>query len=725
MNYIAHSQNSEGQVQTIKEHASGVGELMRQFALTEDFADLYEYCGMIHDMGKYNEAFQSYILGNTSDRIKHAIYGALFAFDNHQIEIALPVYGHHRGLPNVTEMNQLIKAERNTNLAIYESICNKLSAEYNGHFFNQDDKSFREIPTILQKELFVRLLYSALVDADCLDTERHFDKNEFDARHAPQLDADKLLCKLQLKFASLKSKSKNSDLMINTLRDEVRLFAESKASLPQGFFALTLPTGLGKTLCSINWALHHAMMHKNVKRIIFVLPFISIIDQTADELKSIFNDEATEYVLEHHSNIIYTNETNEEYNPKQLATENWDYPIIVTTSVQFFESLFSNRKSKCRKLHNIQDSIIIFDEIQTLPLSMTEPTLIMLNNLQQLCRCSILFCTATQPDFSSRIGFNGIENIETLVENPQRIFEQTRRVTYCPIENYQEVTLSELADIVIGNNKSALVVFNTKKKARLFFEELKNRHFNYKLIHLSTAMCPIHRKMVINDIREALRNNEYVIVSSTQLIEAGVDMDFPSVYRELAPLESIIQSAGRCNREGKLKDENGDNIYGDVFLFALTETGQPSAQYRSWSEFANLMYKGKEDKLYTHDFYAEYYRKLVDFAGRTNKQNITKSRERLLFEDVAEQYKLIDNSAQAVFVYNFNDESKTLYYRIKDKEYLTKTERQLVAQYSVQLYNIEKCSHFWGTETCGIYVWHGEYDEKLGLKQSGDMNLII
>lgn len=720
--YIAHSENSKGIKQTMKGHCLGVAEFMKEFALSESFANLYSFCGLIHDIGKYSDDFQKHIAGE-NNKVKHSIYGAIYAKDKSLFEIAIPVFGHHAGLPNRPEMLEDIKVEQNESKK-YDTICKAWMNDFGCQIIVPNDKSFQNLTDILQKELFVRMLYSALVDADSLDTERHFLECKYANRESLPFESDKLLVKLQ---KELKGLEKDPTKKINKLRNEVRLFAESKANLPQGCFSLTLPTGLGKTLCSINWALHHAKYHPNIKRIIIVLPFINIIDQTADKLKGIFNGDEKDYVLEHHSNVIYTDdEDRDEYDPKQLATENWDYPIIITTSVQFFESLFSNKRSACRKLHNIQDSIIIFDEIQTLPLNVTEPTLIMLDNLQHLCRCSLLFCTATQPDFQTRKGFSGINHIESLVEDTERIFNETRRVTYHPIDGYNEIPISKLADIVIKNQKSALVVFNTKKKARLFFDEMKGCD-EYKLFHLSTNMCPAHRKETIKNIREALKNEGQIIVSSTQLIEAGVDMDFPTVYRELAPLESIIQSAGRCNREGGLKDEAGNLINGDVYLFSLTESGQPSKQYRSWSEFANLLYKGNEERLYTHDFYSFYYRELVKNYAETDKLHITEDRKKLYFQTVADKYKIIDKDTQSLFVYDFSNESKELYFQLKDKEYLTKQERQKISQYCVQVYKkfVDDNGSYIGSEQCGILVWHGSYSKDFGLPFNEEFNTFI
>lgn len=621
-----------------------------------------------------------------------------------------------------------IKAELITNKAYFDAIYKHWCDDNDKQLKVPDDELFRSLPDILQKECFVRMLYSALVDADSLDTERHFAKEKFKLRKSVVLEPNALSAKLGQEFMKFEQDPEKKNLPINQLRNKVRLYAESKANLPQGFYSLTLPTGLGKTLCSINWALAHAQCHKNIRRIIIVLPFVSIIDQTAGKLKEIFNDEKNDFVLEHHSNVIYAeNEEKEEYNPKLLATENWDYPIIVTTNVQFFESLFSNKRSDCRKLHNIQDAVIIFDEIQTLPMCITEPTLTMLDNLQQLCRCSILFCTATQPDFATREGFRGLNHIESLVENPGMLFEQTRRVTYHPVNDYNEVSISELADTVIRNKQSALVVFNTKKKARIFFEEIKGGQAFKHYFHLSTSMCPDHRKSVLKEIQEVLKKNETVIVCSTQLIEAGVDLDFPSVYREIAPLESIIQSAGRCNREGKRKDDSGNNIKGDVYLFALTEAGQPSKEYDSWSQFANLLYKGKEEQLYTHDFYGYYYRELTKSFVDTDRLKITEDRRKLLYQTVSDKYKIIDKKTQALFVYKYDEESRKLYGRIKDQEFMSKKDYQLVSQYCVQVYEkfVSDNNSYILPEKCGISVWHGKYDKAFGLPFVEDLKPII
>lgn len=705
--YIAHSENGNGEEQTIKQHSEGVADIMKSFALTDEYADIYAYCGLLHDVGKYSEGFQRYIRAG-GEKEPHAKWGAYMAKNDRLINIAFSVFGHHMGLPNRDTMFETFiqcENEKGKWLEIQRSLRN------DGMCIPPcDNAPFNRIDGNTAKELFVRMLYSSLVDADSLDTERHFQEEQYNARPRLILDVDALLDALNYKLSSF---SHNSPL--NGLRTEVRLYAQSLAEEPQGCFSMTLPTGMGKTLCSLNWALHHAKVHSNIKRIVIVLPFLSIIDQTAKELKSIFKDH--DVILEHHSNVIYEGkESEEEYyckDPKQLATENWDYPIVVTTTVQFFESLFSNQRSKCKKLHNLQDSIVIFDEIQTLPVHLAECTMKMLNDMLHLCRCSILFCTATQPNFQTRSDFKGIDHIVPLVENPMAIFAATKRVEYYPIADYEVQSIDSIAQKVCEEKESVLIVCNTKKKAKALFDSIKEKG-NMQVLHLSTNMCQKHRMAVVDKVKGKLKNGEKLILCSTQLIEAGVDMDFPIVFRELAPLESIIQSAGRCNREGKLEK-------GKVFLFQLEEKGQPSAEYKTFTQFAQLCYHNNENRLTDADFYAEYYTDIVKLYAP--EDTITPKREKLMFQDVADIYHIIDSSATSLFVHRYNEESLQLYKEITGKEYLSRKDYQQIAQYCVQVYNkFERDNSDKIAETTnGVKIWSGAYSEEFGLSNEEEI----
>lgn len=423
-------------------------------------------------------------------------------------------------------------------------------------------------------------------------------------------------------------------------------------------------------------------------------------------------------ILEHHSNVIYEEANDEETycrDSKYLATENWDYPIVITTAVQFFESLFSNQRSKCRKLHNLQDSIVIFDEIQTLPVNLAECTMKMLNDMLHLCRCSFLFCTATQPDFQTRKDFCGIDRIMPLVENPASIFASTKRVKYNAIDDYKAQSFESIADCVVEQKDSVLIVCNTKKKAMTLFECLEKRS-EIPVLHLSTNMCQIHRMKVINKVRQMLKNGEKLILCSTQLIEAGVDIDFPVVFRELAPLESIIQSAGRCNREGKLKE-------GQVYLFQLEDQSQPSRQYETFAKYAQLCYQGNESRLTGADFYSDYYKKIISLY--VEKNSITSKRKELMFQDVADDYHMIDRKTISLFIYRYNEESLRIYNNIKDKEYLGRKDYQQIALFSVQVDqgfskgNEDKIPKM----STGINLWSGKYSEKTGLRNENEIFL--
>lgn len=704
--YIAHSENSNGEEQSMKQHSEGVAELMKSFALADDFAEIYSYCGLLHDIGKYSKRFQNYIRSR-GEKEPHAKWGAYMARMNKLINIAFPVIGHHAGLPNRDDM-----FERLEQCAKDENRWNQIQQALKEDDFNIsmcDNSSFDKIGDVFQKELFVRLLYSALVDADSLDTERHFQKEQYDVRSCKILDVDALLAALNKRFDSFKQVTP-----LNELRTDVRLYAQSLANADQGCFSMTLPTGMGKTLASLNWALYHAKAHPNIKRIVIVLPFISIIDQTANELKTIFKD--YDVILEHHSNVIYEGTDDEESyckDSKYLATENWDYPIVITTAVQFFESLFSNQRSKCRKLHNLQDSIVIFDEIQTLPVNLAECTMKMLNDMLCLCRCSFLFCTATQPNFQTRKDFCGIDHITPLVENPASIFASTKRVKYISIDDYKAQSFESITDCVVEQNDSVLIVCNTKKKAMTLFDKLKEKS-EISVLHLSTNMCQMHRMEIINKVRQKLKDGEKLILCSTQLIEAGVDIDFPVVFRELAPLESIIQSAGRCNREGKLQE-------GLVYLFQLEDQGQPSRDYETFAKFAQLRYRGNEERLSDADFYTNYYTNII--KNYPSEDSVTLEREKLSFQNVADIYRIINSNTASLFIYRFDKESLSLYNNIKNKEYLSRKDYQKIAQYSVQVYewfmktNADKIIEI----SDGVKIWSGAYSKEIGLSNEDEI----
>jgi CRISPR-associated endonuclease/helicase Cas3 len=484
---------------------------------------------------------------------------------------------------------------------------------------------------------------------------------------------------------------------------------------------LQLPTGLGKTLTSMYWALKHAE-HNKLKRIIIVLPYINIIDQTAMILKGIFGEDM---VLEHHSGIIdddkeYANESfvRDRATSKRLACENWDAPIIVTTSVQFFESLFSNKPFKCRKNHNIANSVVIFDEIQTLPKEYVAPIIMMLKNIAALTKTSFLFCTATQPAFAKREGFDGVEDICPLITQPEEYFDATQRVNYKLLNGLEEVPLDTVVEKLAQETDSFLVIVNTKSITRELFEHVKTFDRYDKRYHLSTAMCPHHRKKIIKAIIKDLEGKKRIAVISTQLVEAGVDFDFPVVYRAIAPMDSVIQAAGRCNRNGKIAK-------GKVVLFNLEKHKMPDKTYQACAGFAMGIIKENADVLHDAKTFEEYYKKVISLFVDADKYMLTKQREDFNFKTVCESFKIIDQPTTSLVIEKYAevkpllDEVKQLIERetLAKRSLVRREHYRQLQQFSVQVYPDFLKKH--GdqiiplNESIKIYV--GNYDNDYGI----------
>ncbi|MBU3956251.1 CRISPR-associated helicase Cas3', partial [bacterium] len=634
MEFYAHSlpDQPKDHWQKLKQHLKNVADKASSFAGTFKAENWAYLAGILHDLGKYQEDFQKYLIeGGRRGSAPHAVWGAAYARRLSMPEIAFVIDGHHKGLPNKADLSDTTEKFKRNDVKNFQSVIDSFLKDVN--YTEKDLKcSLHPFDNSLQREFFIRYIFSALIDADWLDTEAHFDPDKSQDRISLNLPIEEMIEKLAKELSN-----KPKDGAINLLRNQARKSALQKADSACGFYSLNLPTGLGKTLISIVWALHHAKANR-LKRIFVVLPYVNIIDQTVEELKKIFGDE---WVLEHHSSY---NESAEEKSDngnyedvskkrKLLSCENWDYPIIVTTTVQFFESLFSNKTSKCRKIHNIAESVVIFDEVQTFPKEILLPTITMLKNIQAVMRTSFLFCTATQPAFEKRENFDGIDSIQPLIDNPTEFFKKTRRVDFGFLDNLIPIRIDKLFTTVKETDSSALIIFNTKKAVMEFFNQAIQEQESWeKCYHLSTAMCPEHRRNTIKDIRDDLKDKRKILVVSTQLIEAGVDFDFPCVFRAFAPLESIIQSAGRCNREGKMP------VKGKVYLFQLEGGAMPDRTYRACAEHTKNLLQTDINKLYRHEFYSEYYSHVINLFVDVDKNNIINAQNNLNFETVNDSY---------------------------------------------------------------------------------------
>lgn len=748
MEYIAHRNDDNTIFHTLSDHIHGVEEFSLSLCNFEVYDPILRLASLLHDMGKYSTEFQNYIRDKNGKRgsVKHAIWGAVLAYGMGQKQAALCICGHHAGIPNADKLaadfQEIMEDSVNTK---HKKTLVDIAANFSKDMtFSSLDLcsivktvSLNNLPQ-REQDTVIRYLFSCLVDADWLDTERFMSpekavlRNNIDAT----LNIYQLLLKLTDEFISLQSKKQSP---LNILRNQSRLYAVSKAKQPAGFFSLNLPTGLGKTLTSVQWALEHAK-ENNLKKIIIVFPFTNIIDQTAEKLKSLFGEDT---ILEHHASLIFEEHTDSdaETYKKQLACENWNYPIIVTTTIQFFESLFSNRPSKCRKVHNIANSVVIFDEVQSLEKTVVLATLHMLQDMQKILNISFLFCTATEPAFLQRENFDGIPKITPLTENPAELFEQTRRVTYEKVAELEPIEMDVLYRIICEQKQSALIVVNTKAKAKLIFDELKKTEHGFeKIYHLSTNMYPKHRKEIIRHIREDLQAKKIIALVSTQLIEAGVDIDFNAAFREIAPLSSIIQTAGRCNREGVMQNAAGKMCTGMVYIFNLQDGSCPRGQYETEKNHTLMVLKHDFSVLQRHDYFTEYYAHVMNlYMDKQELKKITDLREQHKFETVNDCYKIIDQNTEPIFIYANYKEKNTectdfmnaIKGKIDGEVPLNKNDYRNLQQYAIQVYpNFMKKAfgHYtiWKNEFTEIKVWQSFYDEDIGIYlEENDMSNFV
>lgn len=712
--FFAHSENDHNEKHLLAKHLLQTAKLAESYACTEPFKPIFKLAGLLHDFGKYQQAFQKYLEnGGRRGSVPHAKWGAGYARKIMINDVSIAIDGHHKGLPNradwKNDTNQIVHDDEPD----FDEVKNDFLADTG---FDEKSMASSRTPALsgFQHELFIRYLFSALTDSDWLSTEKHFDAEKSAIRPIRSLPIDAMINRLEEEFAA---KSKSGE--INQLRNQARNQAIDKAFLTTGCYSLALPTGMGKTLTSLAWALRHAKQNQ-LKRIIIVLPYISIIDQTASELKKIFGEEL---ILEHHSSYSEGKGSGtdkyEDYSTemkrKQLACENWDFPVIVTTTVQFFESLFSNKPSKCRKIHNIAESVVIFDEVQTIPKEIVLPTLSMLNDVQAVMRTSFLFCTATQPAYEKRPGFDGITTITPLIENPSVLYDKTKRVTYHLLDDLAPLSFTRLSEAIIGHEEATLVIFNTKKDALEFFTAMNSSSRWEMKYHLSTAMCPVHRRKTISQVRSDLEAKKKILVVSTQLIEAGVDFDFPLVFRALAPLEAIIQSAGRCNREGRM---NEFGRLGNVYLFALQEARYPNKTYAACASYAEELLKADLEQLCSHNVFEQYYASVFAlYIDQAKQQGISDARRNFNFDTVNKSYRYLNDSSEGLFIANYNDESWQLLNAMQSKKYLSRDDYRAMQPFTVQAYEnfIYQNREDVKTSPHGFKIWHGNYDPATGI----------
>ena len=630
--------------QPLAEHLRNVAERAGQFAEPLGFADAAELAGLLHDLGKYREPFQEYLAGKRSESVAthHAVYGAALAFERKWPGPAFAIAGHHAGLHDLNALQELVCGKKYDATNRLISLTQRFEAELGTI---PDELSEPEFANPSKDkagtEFYVRMLFSCLVDADFLDTEQFNIRRE---RRSAKLDASLLLERLQAHRGKFDSSGE-----LNRLRNRVFADCLAQAAEPAGFFSLTVPTGGGKTLSSMAFALEHARRHGK-QRVIVVIPYLSIIEQNAATYRKALDPEDDGIVIEHHSAVAAKGDEKEQARPpEELAAENWDAPIIVTTSVQFIESLFANRASKCRKLHNIANSVVLLDEVQTLPSHLLNPLLHVLRDLGKHYRTSFVFATATQPAFrrsaSLPHGFEAHE-VREIASQPTELFQKLGRIAY-EIRS-AESDWSELTE-EWANAPQVLGVVNTRKQASEWWGLLREQKLE-GVLHLSSAMCAEHRTKVLAEAQRRLESDQPCRLVATQVVEAGVDIDFPLVYRALGPLDSIVQAAGRCNREGRLPGK------GRVVVFRPTDARLPGGVYRVATDIAARLL----DRLSTEDlsgepelfgrYFGEIFEDVPTDHQRRRECSIQEDREKLRFREVARKAKVITDDTQAVIV---------------------------------------------------------------------------
>ncbi len=567
--HFAHSSESSDRSDwhLLSSHLEATGDLAEAFLARAGLQGFGLAAGLLHDVGKYTQAFQRRLAGST-ERVNHSTAGAKIAMERYGPFfgklLAYCVAGHHTGLANGAGESRRTSTLKERLREEIEPLDPAWKAEV-----ALPDKlptpgiSPRAKDTVgFSCSLWTRMVFSALVDADFLDTEKYYaelsDEPVLRGGHPP---IKELARRLDRHLEDLSANAEDTPL--NVLRAEVLHHVQQHAGEDPGLFTLTVPTGGGKTLTSLGFALQHALRHE-LQRVIYVIPYTSIIEQNAAVFRAALAGEGNEPepVIEHHSAFGEETFSSREARSKlSLATENWDAPIVVTTAVQFFESLFSNRPSRCRKLHNMANSVVVLDEAQMLPLGYLRPCVATLDELARNWRVSIVLMTATQPALSETDGFsNGLEHVRELAPDPVRLFarRELRRTRVREMGTLSDVDLSAH----LRQEPQVMCIVNTRKHARDLYALIGKEE---GACHLSTLMCAAHRRERLQDVRRSLADGDPVRLISTSLIEAGVDIDFPVVWRAAAGLESIVQAAGRCNREGR-RDA------GNVFVFEPDES---------------------------------------------------------------------------------------------------------------------------------------------------------
>lgn len=731
-NYLAHvkqAENGEWIEHLLEDHLREVGRIASQMAECFGSEDWAKCAGLWHDLGKYRPAFQAYIkkvsgydpeahIETGSGKVDHSTAGAIHAIDCMKGPgrvLAYLIAGHHAGLPDWDAVSAggsvlsiRLEEGRKKNY-LKEALGNAVPESILSH----EMPKAKPVGGSAGLHLWMRMLFSCLVDADFLDTE---------AFMSPEKTADRSqwqnleVLKAQFDNYMTIKMSKAEPSQVNRLRASILQDCRTAAKNAKGIYTLTVPTGGGKTLSAMAFALDHAIQHC-MQRIIVAIPYTSIVEQTAEQYREIFRDN----VLEHHSNLDSI--SIKESAKSRLASENWEAPIVVTTNVQLLESLFAARTSRCRKLHNIANSVIVIDEAQLLPPDFLQPVLDVLRLLTEHYGVTLVLTTATQPalgstkDAHGRTLLRGLDGAREIISDVPSLYAALDRVNVTRPVNINERTSWEDLAEQLKQHESVLAIVNTRRDCRQLYELMPEG-----TVHLSALMCGEHRSVVIKEIKRKLKAGEPVQVISTQLVEAGVDLDFPVVYRALAGLDSIAQAAGRCNREGRLEK-------GQVVVF-VPPKAPPKGMLLFGEQATKSVWHDHQGNPLAHTLYPRYFEQYFG-AEDPDKHCIRDLLERdalqiqIQFRSAAEKFQLIDDKSTTSILVPYNARAEGLIGLLRRGEHNRGILRQL-QRFSVTVYEHEfvKLRDIGAIEEVQPDLWvvcvSNGYDERLGLLMGDD-----
>jgi CRISPR-associated endonuclease/helicase Cas3 len=753
-------------------HLRAVGQLAASFA-SEPAKAVARLAGLWHDLGKRRPGFQRYIrqtgvvdahIERVTDKDKtHSAAGALWAVQHleqtHGAQgkvlgrlLQYVIAGHHAGLDNWDGSHGLGLAARLASEEAQREFSEALARPQADDILkaalsNVDLNSVGICNEHLKLNpgrfaLWVRMVFSTLVDADFLDTEAYMDGRKAEARRG-EWDLRALNGELNAYLAAF-GEPKTA---VNRVRSEVLMQCQSKAGLPPGVFSLTVPTGGGKTLSSLAFALEHAVRHGK-QRVVYAIPYTSIIEQTADVFREVFKALGEDAVIEHHSNA--ESHPEDETTRSRLACENWDAPLIVTTNVQLFESLFARKTSRCRKLHSLVNSVIVLDEAQLLSVEFLQPVVDVLRYLVKDFGVTVLLCTATQPALNAPPSFDpqrglrrGLGSVTEIIDDVPALYRALKRVqVHLPPSLETPRSWPELAD-EIAEHDAALTIVSRRADAAELFRLIRARADGARCWHLSALMCAQHRSDTIAEIKKTLKARREALaagqrpvsihVVSTQLVEAGVDLDFPVVYRALAGLDSIAQAAGRCNREGKLPKPGAVHVF-------VPPTKAPPGLLALARDTCKAVWRDLPDDPFALPLIDLYFKRLYHDAPSTDKSRICDLLKLepdlkamslpVQFRSAADAFKLIDKDDSATVLVRYSspnvDDDVSALIGMLERDgpvrwLMRKLQRYGVTIYQHQVRRLVDMGDIVEVATCpGLYVqregWEGFYDPVMGAR---------